>query len=362
MRFLFVLVFLAIVSGCSSVSYMDQMTSLDRAQPHDEYQYEDLPLGMQDDPGITEKVINIDGSRSFYQAYALPPRRGTLILQLRTYLLSGSGQHAGYFYPVIELQDRNKETYEIIKPQLRFTQLSSEGRYAAVPLTLSEKAAYLVIRTEPKLYGQEASYSTKHSGASWSYSVSPFNEVEPAEYLPAGKLELLTPEKGFSQPFERMKGPFWQLGYARSKEVLVEAGDFTPNLSLGAGPELDYGYALPVYGRPSSTIRASLGGSYYQLSDSGTHRQIYAKAELLWVESNQVSSLGFGITSRFAHEYETPDVTYEFESTFGPKLFVEIRGEMGAAIGAHISWLEYEDQFGNETSATQTGFYFTKLY
>lgn len=360
---LFIFVFLiGVLSGCSSVSYMDQMTALDNAAPHDNYRYEPVPFGMQGDPEITEKVINIDGSRSFYQAYALPPRRGTLVLQLRTYLMSTSGQSPGYFYPVIELKDRDKETYEVVKPQLRFTQLSAEGRYAAVPLSLSEKAAFIVIRTEPKLYGQEASYTTKHSGASWSYSVSPFNEVEPAQYLPAGKLELLTPERGFSQPFERMKGSFWQLGYARSKEVLVEGGDFTPNLSLGAGPELDYGYAFPVYGRPSSTIRASVGGSYYQLSDNGTHRQMYAKAELLWVESNQVSSLGLGITSRFAHEYETPSTTYEFQPTWGPKLFVEIRGEMGAALGAHISWLEYEDQFGNETSATQTGFYFNKLY
>ncbi|WP_396586712.1 hypothetical protein [Bermanella sp. R86510] len=351
-----------ILSACSVVSYDEQGYSLESITPDTQYQYQPLPFGMQDDPDITSQVIEVEGGRSFYQAYELPPRRSSIVIQLRTYLLDHALQGAGYFYPVVELKDRNQKTVKTIRPQLRFTQLSNKGRYAAVPLEVPQTIAFMVIRTEPKLYGQEASYSTKHEGSSWSYSVSPFNDVKSARYLPAGELEILTPEPGFSRPFEKMMGPFWQLGFTRSEEVLVEASEYVPNLTLGGGPEFEVGYALSIPRRPSSTVRASIGGGYYQLSDNGTHRQHYAKAELMWVESNQVSSIGFGVTSRFAHEYKTPNTTYEFDPSYGPKLLIEIRGAMGTSLGAHISWLDYEDQFGNSYSGTQTGLYFTKLY
>jgi hypothetical protein len=352
-----------LLAGCSQLTVRDKMNDLDSRSVDAEYQFQELPMGMQDDPDLGEQVIELSTGKSFYKAYKLPESHQRMTLQLRTYIAK-TEIGDGFFYPVIELYGSNGKLIETIKPQLRFTQVSSKGRFSAVPIDLNRDVNRFVIRTEPKLYGAAASYTTQLQGASWSYSVSPFTKRKPASYLPIGKLELLTPDEGFSRPFEKMSGPYWQFSFSRGGQSLAAAEEYLPNLTLGGGPVLSFGYSWAVSGRPSSSIRTSLGGSYYSLSDSGnsSHDQYFLSSDVLWVESNQVSSIAVGITARAAHKYKNNGQTFEFEPTFGPKIAIEIRGAMGVSLGAYLSRLTFEDQTGVETKSNQAGLYLMRLY
>jgi hypothetical protein len=318
---------------------------------------------MQGDPELSDGVIEINGKRSFYKGYALPPRHASFVIQLRTYVES-TEVGDGFFYPVIEMYDANMEQIDVLRPQLRFTQFSSDGRYAALPIRLNPEVGYFVIRTEPKLFGQEASYTTSHEGSSWSYSVTPFDKRKSATYLALGKVELLTPDEGFNQPFEKMSGAFWQFSFDRGGEELAIAEDYLPNLTLGGGPIFSLGYAFAIPSRPSSSFRSSIGYSYLSVSDKsgGSHEQQFAVGDLMWVESNQASSIGFGLTFRGAHEYSKSGVKTEFDPTWGPKVMVEIRGSMGVSLGVQLSWLNFTDKQGNEQSSNQIGVFLSKLY
>lgn len=363
MRLLCAVCCVLLLSACSSLSPMEQQVLLKNTPASNGYEFEPLPVGMQGDPELSDGVIEINGKKSFYKGYALPPNHPSFVIQLRTYI-ENTGVGDGFFYPVIEMYDANMKQIDLLRPQLRFTQFSSEGRYAALPIRLNPEVAYFVIRTEPKLFGQEASYSTAYEGASWSYSVTPFDKRKSATYLPLGKLELLTPDEGFNQPFEKMSGTFWQFAFDRGGEELAVAEDYLPNLTLGGGPIFSLGYAFAIPGRPSSSFRSSLGYSYLSVSDKSgnSHEQQFAVGDLMWVESNQVSSIGFGVTFRAAHKYSKSGVETEYDSTWGPKVMVEIRGSMGVSLGAQLSWLDFTDEQGNKQSSNQVGIFLSKLY
>jgi hypothetical protein len=351
-----------LLSACASLSPVQQKQLLETTSVSSEYQFDELPSGMQSDPELKSGVIELPAGKTFYKGYQLKAGHAAMALQLRTFI-QGSQQGDGFFYPVIELYDFNMRSMDVIRPQLRFTQLSAQGRYAVVPITVTREVGYFVIRTEPKLYGQEASYTTKHQGASWSYSVTPFTKRKPASYLPLGELELLTPDEGFSRPYEKMSGFYWQFSMNKGSEDLASGEDYLPDLTLGAGPEFTLGYSFSVPGRPLSSIRTGLGASFLTVNESGTsHSQKFLSADVLWVESNQVSSVGFGVTSRFAHEYRTSGVTTEFDPVFGPKLLIEIRGSMGVTLGAHMSWLDYKTESGETMSGDYMGLYLAKFY
>ena len=364
MRFLCVISCVLLLSACASLTPMEQQKLLQSSPVSNGYEFEPLPAGMQSDPDLSSGVIEINGKKSFYKGYALPKGHSGLLIQLRTYV-EKTQIGDGFFYPVIEMYDFKMKQVDVLRPQLRFTQYSSDGRYAALPIRLNPDIGYFVIRTEPKLFGQEASYTTAHEGASWSYSVSPFSKRKSATYLPLGRLELLTPDEGFNRPFEKMSGAFWQFTFDRGGEELATADEsYLPNLTLGGGPIFSVGYAFAVPGRPSSSVRTSLGYSYLSVSDkSGTsHEQKFAVAGLMWVESNQVSSVGFGLTARGAHEYSVSGDTTEIDPTWGPKLMLEIRGSLGVSLGVQFSWLEFTDEHGNDQSSDQIGIFLSKLY
>jgi len=349
--------------GCAQLSPIQQEVLLEEVAVDASYQYEALPVGMQGDPDLSDHVIELPAGKSFYKGYSLPKPHGRFAIQLRTYL-DRTPVGDGFFYPVVEIRDFNKKIIDIVRPQLRFTQLSPQGRYAAIPIELNPDVGFIVIRTEPKLYGQEASYTTAHQGASWSYSVSPFTKRKPASYLHLGSLELLTPDEGFSRPFEKMSGPYWQFSWGRGGEKLVSGTDIFPSMNLGGGPIMSLGYAWGISGRPSSVIRSSLGLGFYAVEDSDgdMHTQYFAASDLLWVESNQVSSLGIGLDVRAGHVYENDGVEAKFDPAWGPKVIVEIRGAMGVSLGAYMSWLTFTDEQGEEFGSNQFGLYLSRLY
>jgi len=349
--------------GCSQMSTYEQAALLSEAVADAEYVFEPFPWGLQGDPELQEHVIELPAGKTFYRAYELPERRGRFSVQLRTYIVK-TPKGDGFFYPVVELLDSNKRLIEKMKPQLRFTQLSPEGRYAAVPIEINPDVSFMVIRTEPKLYGQEASYTTKHQGASWSYSVSPFSKREPASYMVLGQLELLTPDEGYGRPFEKLSGPYWQVTWGRGQKKLLSGSDFLPNMTLGGGLNATLGYSFAIPGRPSSSVRTGLGLTYYTLNDanSQSNTQYGFTGDLLWVESNQVSSIGIGLTGVSGLTLEVPGQDLEYKPAFGPKVLLEVRGAMGVSLGAYFSWLTYEDQFGETTGSNQFGLYLHRLY
>lgn len=362
MRIILILTALAYLTACAQISPRQQMSLLNEQVVDDIYQFESLPVGMQADPDLIDHVIELPVGKSFYKAYDLTGASGEYVVQLRTYIVN-TPQGEGFFYPVIDLLDRNHHTIELMRPQLRFTQLSSKGRYAAIPIQIRREVAYMVIRTDPKLYEQEASYTTEHQGSSWSYSVTPFDKRKAAVYLPVGKMELLTPDDGFNQPFEKMSGPFWQVHFDKGSKILVSSSEYLPDLTLGGGPVFSVGYSWAIPARPFSSIRTSLGASYFSVSDGGkAHRQQFLSSDIMWIESNHMSSVGIGVTVRAAHEYQSGSLSQQYDNTWGPKVALEIRGAMGVSIGAQFSWLTLTDQAGVATSSNQAGFYLTKLY
>lgn len=351
------------LQGCSQMTVKEHMQVLNAKPADEQYLFEELPNGMQDDPELDEHVIELPSGRSFYKGYRLSPGHGSMTLQLRTYI-TGTEIGEGFFYPVVELFDFSGKSLEVMRPQLRFTQLSSKGRYAAVPIEIARNVSRLVIRTEPKLYGEDASYTTQHQGSSWSYSVTPFSKRKAANYLPLGKLELLTPDEGFSFPFEKLAGPYWQLSYSRGEETLASGEDYLPNLTTGGGPELTFGYSWAIPGQISSSLRTGLGLGFYSLTDSSnlSHSQSYLTADVMWVESNHVSSLAIGLTAKALHEYKGGGNDLEFDPAFGPKVAVELRGSMGVSLGAFMSWVDFTDQYGRRHEGDQVGFYLMRLY
>jgi len=318
MRFTALLFILTLLGGCAQLTPQGQMSLLQSTAISEQYEFELLPAGMQGSPELSERVIELPGGKSFYKGYQLEAGHSAFVVQLRTYI-EKSQRGEGFFYPVIELFDSQRKRIKVVRPQLRFTQLSAEGRYAVVPLQITREVASFVIRTEPKLYGQEASYTKQHSGASWSYSVSPFTKRHAASYLPLGQLELLTPDEGYSSPFEKMSGPFWLFSHQNGGHKLASGEDYLPDLTLGGGPNFSVGYAFGLSGRPSTSVRASLGASYYAVTDSAgvNHRQQGLSGDLLWVESNQVSSLGFGITANSGLTYEQSGTRMEYKANWG---------------------------------------------
>ena len=362
MRLACLLFMFLVLGGCSQMSLQSQQAMLNSVDASEQYVFEPLPVGMQGDPGIEEQVIELPSGKSFYKGYSLLKGHAGSNIQLRTYI-QRSQQGDGFFYPVIEFFDFNMKQLEVIRPQLRFTQLSPEGRYAAIPLQLTRNVGYMVIRTEPKLYDQEASYTKQHQGASWSYSVTPFAKRLPASYLRLGRLELLTPDEGLNRPFEKLSGPYWQLTYQKGDETVATAGDFIPDMTLGGGPSFSFGYSFAVPGRPSSSVRTGLGASYYTLNNSsGDFEQSGLIGDFLWVESNQVSSIGLGVTVNAEHSLRQLGETTNFKTTWGPKLMLEMRGAMGVSLGAHLSWLTFESDEGVKTRSNQIGIYFLRLY
>lgn len=354
---------LLFLTACTSLSPVMQSQKLETAEPDPEPKFEPLPSGHQGSIDHDERVINLPAGKSYYAAYALGKGHGPIYLQLRTYLQSHNGVE-GFFYPVIELLDHAKRPLETIKPQLRFTQQSSDGRYAAVPLQLSPEIGFIIIRTSPKLYGQEASYTTKHEGASWTYSSSPFNKRYPAIYLPVGKVELLTPDEGYAVPFEKLRGMYWQFAIAQGGTKLASTDDFIPDLTVAGGPSLGLGYAWPVYGRPYTTIRTQAQVGYYTAEDEdGVNNSLhYLTTDALWVESNQVSSLGFGLTYTTNHtwKYGKEEITYD--PAIGPKLILEIRGAYGVTLGASLAWQDFKDSSGKSKRNNQWGIYFNSFF
>ena len=363
MRFTALFFTLIVLGGCAQLTPRGQMSLLQSTAISEQYAFEQLPAGMQGNPDLSEQVIELPSGKSFYKGYELAAGHRAFVVQLRTYI-EKSQRGDGFFYPVIELFDAQRQRIKVVRPQLRFTQVSAEGRYAVVPLQITRDVASFVIRTEPKLYGQEASYTKQHSGASWSYSVSPFTKRHAASYLALGQLELLTPDEGYSSPFEKISGPFWLFSHQKGAHKLASGEQYLPDLTLGGGPKLSLGYAYGVAGRPGSSVRASLGASYYAVTDSAgvNHRQQGLSGDLLWVESNQVSSLGFGITANSGLSYHKSGTTVEYEDNWGPKLVLEIRGAMGVTLGVQVSWLEFEDQQGNKINSDQLGFYLARFY
>ncbi len=353
----------SISAGCARLSPMQQENLLQNTAMTNGYEFESLPVGMQADPDIQKSVIELPNGKSFYKAYKLVKGHGNLVIQLRTYI-EKSNVGDGFFYPVVELLDFNQNVIEILRPQLRFTQLSSLGRYAAVPIRLTRDVGYVVIRTEPKLYKQEASYSKKHQGSSWTYSVTPFDKRHSARYLPLGRLELLTPDAGFNQPFEKMSGPFWVFAVQKGGAKLKGNDTYLPDMTLGGGPNFSLGYAFSIPSRPFSSVRTSVGAGYYWLEDDAgsDHEQYFLNADILWVESNQVSSLGFGLTAVGEHTYKTGGLNTNYKPAFGPKIILEIRGAMGVSMGAQMSWLSFEDENGNSRGSDQIGLYLAKFY
>jgi hypothetical protein len=352
-----------LLGGCAQLTPHGQMSLLQSTDVSEQYEFELLPSGMQGSPSLSDHVIDISGGKSFYKGYRLEDGHGAMVVQLRTYIVK-SNQGEGFFYPVVELFDRNRKRIDIVRPQLRFTQISAEGRYAVVPLQLSPEIASFVIRTEPKLYGQEASYTKQHQGASWSYSVSPFTKRHAASYLALGRVELLTPDVGFTSPFEKLSGPFWSVSLQKGSKKLASGEDYLPDLTLGGGPNISFGYAFGIPGRPGASVRSSVGASYYAVKDSlgVAHTQQGFTGDVLWVESNQSSSLGFGITVNSGLSYKNGGDTLNFKDGWGPKLVLEIRGAMGVSLGVQASWLSFEDQYGNKTNSDQLGFYLARFY
>ncbi len=363
MRFTSLFFVLSLMGGCAQLTPHGQMSLLQATEVSEQYEFELLPTGMQGSPSLRDHVIEISGGKSFYKGYRLEDGHGALMVQLRTYIVK-SAQGEGFFYPVVELFDRNNKRIDIVRPQLRFTQISADGRYAVVPLQLNPDIASFIIRTEPKLYGQEASYTKQHQGASWSYSVSPFTKRHAASYLALGRVELLTPDVGHSSPFEKLSGPFWNFSLQKGSHKLASGEDYLPDLTLGGGPNLSFGYAFGISGRPGASVRSSVGASYYSVTDSSGkgHRQQGFTGDLLWVESNQVSSLGFGITFNSGLSYHYDGSSTEYKNNWGPKLVLEIRGAMGVSLGVQASWLEFEDHLGNKTNSDQLGFYLARFY
>ena len=352
-----------LLGACSSLSVQEQRSLLVNSPADDVVQFKPLPTGNTGGIDLEDKVIEIKSGRSFYQAYALEPGHPAFYVQLRTYI-ERTSEGDGFFYPVIDLLDANKKRLKQIKPQLRFTQQGTEGRYAAVPLHLTRDVAFVVIRTDPKLYEQEASYTTKHEGASWSYSVSPFDKRYPAKYLPLGNVELLTPDTGYNVPFEKLSGPYWQVAIAQGGSKLASTDDFLPDLTLAGGPSFSLGYAWAVPSRPFSTIRTQMGYSYYtaQGESGADYTQKYMTADALWVESNQVSSIGFGLTHTNLHTWETGDGEISYDPSTGAKLILEIRGSMGVTIGAQLSWMDFTDENGDSQRSNAWGIYFNSFF
>ncbi|MEH6346486.1 MAG: hypothetical protein V7785_15450 [Bermanella sp.] len=362
MRFACALLIFLVLGGCAQVSVQSQQSLLDSVAADERYLFEPLPMGMQDDPNVEEHVIELPGGKSFYKGYSLAKGHPSINVQLRTFI-EKSRQGDGFFYPVIEFLDFNLKQIEVIRPQLRFTQLSPDGRYAAIPLQVSRDVGYMVIRTEPKLYDQEASYTKQHQGASWSYSVTPFAKRLPASYLRLGSLELLTPDEGLNRPFEKLSGPFWQVAFQKGGASVASASDYIPDMTLGGGPSFSLGYSFAIPGRPSSSLRTSLGASYYTLNNSdGDFEQSGLSSDIIWVESNQVSSIGLGVTINAEHSLRQAGETTNYKTNWGPKVILEMRGAMGVSLGAHLSWLTFESDDGVETRSNQIGFYFIRLY
>lgn len=351
------------LGACSSLNPKAQRELLATAPADEQVTFQSLPSGNLGTIDLEDRVIEIQGGRSFYKAYALPARHGAFYVQLRTYI-EKTDEGDGFFYPIIELLDANQNRLQLIKPQLRFTQLGTEGRYAALPLHLTPEVAYVIIRTDPKLYDQQASYTTKHEGSSWSYSISPFDKRYPAQYLPLGKVELLTPDEGYPVPFEKLVGPYWQVAIAQGGAKLATTNDFLPDLTLAGGPSFSLGYAWPVAGRPFSTIRTQVGYSYYtaQGESGDDYTQKYLTADALWVESNQSSSLGLGLTHTNMHTWETGDGEISYDPSLGPKLLLEIRGSMGVTLGTQFSWMAFTDENGRARRSNAWGVYLNSFF
>lgn len=363
LRILFSVVLLAGLSACAQMTPKQSFDTLANTQADSEYQYTELPLGFHGFLDLKDHVIGLPSGKSYYAAYVLPKTRSGYYLQLRTYIQK-TAKGDGYFYPVVEFRDKNRKLIETLKTQLRFTQQSSDGLYAAIPLQIMPDTRYLVIRSEPKLFGQDASYSTANQGASWSYSATPFDKNKPATYLPFGGVELLTPDAGQSVPFEKLTGPYWQVSLQHGTTRLAKTDEYIPDVTLAGGPILSLGYAFKIPGRPFGSLRTQVGYGYYSMEDKNgfSNTEEFMTADALWVESNQVASLGFGITYTDAHSWQHAGQKTDFKASLGPKLIIEMRGAMGVTLGAGVSWMTYQTEDGVNQRNNQWSLSLSKFF
>ncbi|MCP5334880.1 MAG: hypothetical protein H7A08_04200 [Oceanospirillaceae bacterium] len=363
LRILFSVVLVCGLSACAQITPKQSFATLAALPADKDYQYEDLPFGYHGFLDLDEHVIALPSGNSYYAAYALPKTRGGYYLQLRTYIQK-TAKGDGYFYPVIELRDQNKKLIETVKTQLRFTQQSRDGLYAAIPIQVTAATRYIVIRSEPKLFGQEASYSTDNQGATWSYTASPFDKSKPATYLPFGGVELLTPDAGQSVPFEKLTGPYWQFSLQQGTARLAKTDQYIPDVTLAGGAIFSLGYALKIPGRPFGSLRTQVGLGYYSMEDKDgfSNTEQFTTADALWVESNQVASLGLGVTYTGSHTWQHAGDEVQFEAALGPKMIIEMRGAMGVTLGAGFSWMTYKTKDGDSQRNNQWSISLTRFF
>ncbi len=125
-KYLVVLLAALLLAGCSQLTVKQQMATLEQQAIDEVYQFEALPTGMQGDPELDGRVINLPAGKSFYKGYQLPLGHSRMIVQLRTYIHK-TEVGEGFFYPVVDIFDFNGKLIESKKTSVTVYTIKFNG-------------------------------------------------------------------------------------------------------------------------------------------------------------------------------------------------------------------------------------------
>lgn len=304
-----------------------------------------LSEGFQE--ALTDQPIMIDlgyGSAPVF-FYELP-----LYAQARNLILTSSVQNDKLFYPIVLLLSDQLDVLQEIKKEIRLTNKEAKKVSMRVNITVEPQVKYLVITTDPSLFGKSIEYRKHMAGMMPIYSgnsiiyIPTRGTIDTTEinFSSNAALYLALPHQDEYEPVKKQQGLFYDVGASFGGEK-VAANPKGDNYNAGSGAIMSVGYGFPLSTLRGWTVRTSFGLRYQ--GGEGESQGIITQAAILY--STRYINLGAGIYGDLANSIkDIEDRETKFENAFGPALIAEWRASAQVDFGLKYIFMDYQTKQG----------------
>lgn len=353
---LLILINLCLLS-LSLADHQDNPNSIDIDYDFSQLNFTLLDEGFQG--RLTSDAVQLDlgyGLAPVY-AYRLPEYS-----QHHTLILSSAIQKGAIFYPIVFLLNDDYVIDKEIKEFIRFRRMDTFGKqHIVIDIPVTPQHRYILITTDPTLYGKQIVYYEERTGGVPIYSGDTLIYVPSTRYsIPISavfgeqaRLKLYVPYDKNESPIIRQKGPFLDFGGYVGGETVADNPDGT-NYAVGRGAVFGLGYGFPVFKSPYWTHRSSIGFRY--LGGDGNAQGLVLENALVYSISE--INLGVGIHADVLNSVE--DINGDktaFKDSLGPMVLIEWQASQKLNFGMKYIFIDYESKEGIDFDGDHLGFY-----
>ena len=159
------------------------------------------PLSEKGADDAVYPAMHFEAGKSFFYAIALPDFESPYRFESHSFALGGWMPAAKAFYPVFLFLDEKKQPIREVRSKLTWEDGALLGGYIKDVVTILPQDAYLIVLTDPRLFG----FTTRYSQGSRRYAVPNrmggmnFASTEGTQwnlpFNPSGKIRLLFPRR-----------------------------------------------------------------------------------------------------------------------------------------------------------------------